>query len=72
MVMDAAFEPPEAGKHKDICFPLGPPGGTHLCQQLDTLRLTSILRLPELQHTCVLFQAIELVITCYSSSQKLR
>ena len=50
MVMDAAFEPPEAGKGKDIYFPLGPPGGTQLCQQLDTLRLTSILWLPELQH----------------------
>jgi hypothetical protein len=43
MVMDAAFEPPEAGKGKDIYFPLGLPGGTGLCKQLDTLRLTSIL-----------------------------
>ena len=42
--MDAAFEPPEAGKGKDVYFPLGPPGGIQLCWQLDTLiRLTSTL-----------------------------
>ena len=33
--MDAAFEPPEAGKGKDIYFPLGLPGGAGLCKQLD-------------------------------------